>query len=85
MSKKRMERHHATSYVHAGSMSKKTVEMAGTSGNPADFFQHPAPLGSNLYDRDRPRVAPPQGRQNPTQLVKPVPEAAAPSSSHAQV
>ncbi|KAL3145426.1 hypothetical protein ABBQ38_001671 [Trebouxia sp. C0009 RCD-2024] len=37
--------------------------MAGTRGNPANFFQHPAPLGSNLYDRDRVRVVPPAGRQ----------------------
>ncbi len=37
--------------------------MASTQGNPADFFQHPVPLGSNLYDRDRPRATPPEGRQ----------------------
>lgn len=37
--------------------------MAGTRGNPANFFQHPAPLGANLYDRGRVRVVPPAGRQ----------------------
>ena len=37
--------------------------MASTQGNPADFFQHSAPLGSNLYDRDRARATPPEGRQ----------------------
>lgn len=37
--------------------------MASTEGNPANFFQHPAPLGSNLYDRDRIKATPPEGRQ----------------------
>ena len=37
--------------------------MASTEGNPANFFQHPAPLGSNLYDRDRVKATPPEGRQ----------------------
>ena len=37
--------------------------MASTKGNPANFFQHPAPLGSNLYDRDRVKATPPEGRQ----------------------
>lgn len=47
----------------AGQTQTQTLPMAGTRGNPANFFQHPAPLGSNLYDRDRVRVVPPAGRQ----------------------
>ena len=47
----------------AGSVQIRNLQMASTQGSPADFFQHPAPLGSNLYDRDRARAAPPEGRQ----------------------
>lgn len=46
--------------------------MASTQGNPADFFQHPAPLGSNLYDRDRAKAIPPEGRQTHEQQLSPV-------------
>ena len=38
--------------------------MASTQGNPADFFQHPAALGSNLYNRDRVKAIPPEGRRS---------------------
>lgn len=51
---------------HAGSVQTSTVEMASMQGDPADFFQHPALLGSNLYDRDRPRQSPPKGRRAST-------------------
>ena len=47
----------------AGSVQTRSLQMASTQGNPADFFQHPTPLGSNLYDRDRARATPPEGRQ----------------------
>lgn len=47
----------------AGQVQRQTLPMASTQGSPANFFQHPAPLGSNLYDRDRVRVIPPEGRQ----------------------
>ncbi|KAA6427690.1 MAG: hypothetical protein FRX49_02353 [Trebouxia sp. A1-2] len=52
-----------TSYAADGSVHTRHLTMASTQGNPADFFQHPALLGSNLYDRDRPRATPPEGRQ----------------------
>ena len=45
-------------------MKTETLAMASTQGNPDNFFQHPAPLGSNLYDRDRVRAIPPEGRQS---------------------
>ena len=47
----------------AGSVQNRSLQMASTQGNPADFFQHPTPLGSNLYDRDRARATPPEDRQ----------------------
>lgn len=52
-----------TTYSPDGQIHTETLPMASTQGNPANFFQHPAPLGSNLYDRDRARVIPPEGRQ----------------------
>ncbi|KAL3145033.1 hypothetical protein ABBQ32_003526 [Trebouxia sp. C0010 RCD-2024] len=52
-----------TTYSPDGQTQTETLPMAGTRGNPANFFQHPAPLGANLYDRGRVRVVPPAGRQ----------------------
>ena len=46
----------------AGVVQSRQLSLAATQGNPADFFQHPAPLGSNLYDRDRVRAQIPAGR-----------------------
>lgn len=46
----------------AGTVQSRRLSLAATQGNPADFFQHPAPLGSNLYDRDRLRAQIPAGR-----------------------
>ena len=46
----------------AGIVQSRQLSLAATQGNPADFFQHPAPLGSNLYDRDRVRAQVPAGR-----------------------
>ena len=45
-------------------MQTKVLDMESTKGNPADYFQHPAPLGSNLYDRNRVKALPPEGRQS---------------------
>ena len=47
----------------AGRVQTEHLAMAAAQGNAANFFQHPAPLGSNLYDRDRVRAIPPEGRQ----------------------
>ena len=55
--------HSIVQLLLAGTVQTKIVQMAGIQGNPADFFQHPAPLGSNLYDRGRIRALPPEGRQ----------------------
>ena len=54
---------HSTMCTFAGSVQNRSLQMASTQGNPADFFQHPTPLGSNLYDRDRARATPPEDRQ----------------------
>ena len=53
----------STMCIFAGSVQTRSLQMTSTQGNPADFFQHPTPLGSNLYDRDRARAAPPKDRQ----------------------
>ena len=46
----------------AGIVQSRQLSLAATQGNPADFFQHPSPLGSNLYDRGRVRAQVPAGR-----------------------
>ncbi|GFR51599.1 hypothetical protein Agub_g14023, partial [Astrephomene gubernaculifera] len=49
-----------TTYDMAGGLeSQEKFKVKSSTIDPQEFFVHPVPLGSNLYNKERPKVVPP--------------------------